>query len=154
MKTKRKMRPLIIFLLALAIFGTGLSLYGGNSIDYLRDHRENKTLPMADISGRLKNVFNYSELGNHELKNRAANFAHALELLLKTHKIDDIDLCRYDKEFKVEGIILLEEINGRLPERRKFDKGVEFLILTKWTVNHFQILEMKKQLSYLLTGYQ
>jgi hypothetical protein len=98
-------------------------------------------------------VFNYSELGNDELKNRAANYAQALELLLKTHEINDIDLCRYDKELKVEGIILLEEINGRLPERRKFDQGVEFLMLTKWTVNHFQILEMKKKLSYMLTAY-
>ena len=89
-------------------------------------------------------VFNYSELGNDELRIRAANDAQALELLLKTHEINDIDLCRYDKEFKVEGIILLEEINGRLPEKQKFDKGVEFLMLTKWTVNHFQILEMKK----------
>ena len=59
MKTKRKMIPLIIFLLALSIFGTGLSLYGGNTIDYLRDRRKNKTLPMADISGRLKNSSAY-----------------------------------------------------------------------------------------------
>ena len=89
-------------------------------------------------------VFNYSELGKNELKIRAANYAQALELLLKTHGINDIDLCKYDKELKVEGLILLEEINGQLPEKQKFDKGVEFLILTKWTVNHFQILEMKK----------
>jgi hypothetical protein len=89
-------------------------------------------------------VFNYSELGNDELKNRAANYANALDLFLKAHEINDIDLCRYDKELKVEGIILLEEINRRLPEKRKFDKGVEFLMLTKWTINHFQILEMKK----------
>jgi hypothetical protein len=89
-------------------------------------------------------VFNYTELGNDEVKRRAANYAQALELLLKNHEINDIALCRYDKELKVEGIILLEEINGRLPERRKFDKGVEFLMLTKWTVNQFQILEMKK----------
>jgi len=89
-------------------------------------------------------VFNYSALGNDKLKNRAANYAHALELLLKTHEINDIDLCRYDRELKVEGIILLEEINRRLPEKRKFDKDIQFLMLTKWTVNHFQILEMKK----------
>ena len=67
-----------------------------------------------------------------------------LELLLKTHEINDIDLCQYDKKLKVKGIILLEEINRRLPRKRKFDKGIEFLLLTKWTVNHFQILEMKK----------
>ena len=70
--------------------------------------------------------------------------AKALDLFLKTHEINDIDLCRYDRELKVKGIILLEEINRRLPEKRKFDKGVEFLMLTKWTINHFQILEMKK----------
>ena len=89
-------------------------------------------------------VFNYSELDNDELKIRAANYAKTLELFLKTHEINDIDLCRYDKELKVEGIILLEEINRRLPEKRKFDEDVEFLMLTKWTINHFQILEMKK----------
>jgi len=89
-------------------------------------------------------VFNYSELGNDSLKNRAANYAKSLDLFLKTHEINDIDLCRYDRELKVKGIILLEEINRRLPEKRKFDKGVEFLMLTKWTINHFQILEMKK----------
>ena len=93
---------------------------------------------------KSKYVFNYSELGNDELKTRAANFVQALELLLKAHEINNIDLCRYDKELKVEGIILLEEINGRLPGKRKFDKGIEFLMLTKWTINHFQILEMKK----------
>ena len=92
-------------------------------------------------------VFNYSELGNDKLKNRAAKYAQALELLLKTHEINDIDLCRYDKELKVEGIILLEEINERLPEKRKFDKGVKFLMLTKWTINHLQILEMKKSVT-------
>ena len=89
-------------------------------------------------------AFNYSKLGNDELKIRAAGYDKELESLLKTNKINDIDLCRYDTELKVEGIILLEEINGRLPERQKFDKRVEFLMLTKWTVNHFQILEMKK----------
>ena len=107
-------------------------------------------LAEIDFSLRyLKNryVFNYSELGNAELKNRAANYAQALELLLKAHKINDVDLCRYDRELKVEGIILLEEINRRLPENRKFDKDVEFLMLTKWTINHFQILEMKKKIT-------
>jgi hypothetical protein len=105
-------------------------------------------LAEIDFSLRyLKNryVFNYSELGNDKLKNRAANYVQALELLLKAHKINEVDLCRYDKELKVEGIILLEEINRRLPERRKFDKDVEFLMLTKWTINPFQILEMKKK---------
>ena len=114
-------------------------------IDYVWAHWEKeKTLPMADISGRLKNVFDFSELGDDELRIRGANYVQALELLLKTHEINDIDLCRYDKELKVEGIMLLEEINGRLPKRRKFDKGIEFRMLTKWTINHFQILEMKK----------
>ena len=89
-------------------------------------------------------AFNYSKLGNDELKIRAAGYDKELESLLKTNKINDIDLCRYDTELKVEGIVLLEEINGRLPEKQEFDKGVEFLMLTKWTVNHFQILEMKK----------
>jgi len=59
MKTKSKMRPLIIFLSISALIGTGLTLYGGNTIDYLRDRRGKKTLPMADISGRLKNSFAY-----------------------------------------------------------------------------------------------
>jgi hypothetical protein len=89
-------------------------------------------------------VFNYSRLGRDELINRAAKYTQALELLLKTHEINDVDLCQYDKELKVEGIILLEEINGRLPEKQKFDKGIEFHMLTKWTINHLQILEMKK----------
>ena len=89
-------------------------------------------------------AFNYSELGNDELKILAVNYDKNSELLLKTHEINDIDLCRYDKELKVEGIILLEEINRRFPQGLKFDKEIEFLILTKWTVNHFQIIEMKK----------
>ena len=59
MKTKRKMRPLIIFLLVSALFATALTLYSGKRIDYLRDRRKNKTLPMADISGRLKNSAAY-----------------------------------------------------------------------------------------------
>ena len=93
----------------------------------------------------LKNryVFNYSKLGNDELRFRAANYVQALELLLNTHEKDGIDLCRYEKELKLVGILLLEEINGRLPESRKFDKEIEFFMLTKWTVNHFQILEQK-----------
>jgi hypothetical protein len=89
-------------------------------------------------------VFNYSRLGRDELINRAAKYTQTLELMLKTHEINDVDPCRYDKELKVEGIILLEEINGRLPEEQKFDKGIEFHMLTKWTINYFQILEMKK----------
>lgn len=79
-----------------------------------------------------------------QIKWTTTNYSQALELLLKTHEINDIDLCRYDKDLKVEGIILLEEINGRLPQKRKFEEGIEFLMLTKWTINHFQILEMKK----------
>lgn len=49
---------------------------------------------------------------------------------------------------------MLEEINERLPKRLKIDDGIKFLILTKWTVNRFQILEMKKMVKHMLKSYQ
>ena len=60
MKAKRKMRPLIIFLLVLASFGIGLTLYGGNMVDYGLDRwKKEKTLPMTHVSGRLQNSSAY-----------------------------------------------------------------------------------------------
>ena len=59
MKTKIKIRLAIIFFLVLALFGTGLSLYGGNMIDYIRDHLKKNPLPMADIGVKLKNSSTY-----------------------------------------------------------------------------------------------
>ena len=94
----------------------------------------------------LKNTYvsDYSALADKEIIHLAADYVRSLELLLRPNKIGDIDLCRYDRESKVEGIFLLEEISRRLPGDQKPDHQVEFLILTKWTVNHFQILEMQK----------
>ena len=91
-----------------------------------------------------KYVSDYSGLGDDDLAKDAADYVQDLELFLKSDENNDYDLCLYDRDFKVKGIILLEEIRERLPNAQKFDKSINFLMLTKWTVNRFQILEMKK----------
>ena len=60
MKAKRKMRSFIIFILVLTFLGIGLTLYGGNMVDYDLDRwKKEKTLPMGHVSGRLKNSSAY-----------------------------------------------------------------------------------------------
>ena len=57
---------------------------------------------------------------------------------------DEKGLLQIIKQALTDCGYVVETAGDGLDGIRKFDKGVEFLILTKWTVNHFQILEMKK----------